>query len=654
MTGPARLAGFHEPGGSPDADSACQQALRHAESRFRLLAENSPDWIFWMNPDGRIAYVSPACERVTGHSPDEFLADPGLMLRLVDPRDQALFAAHLALPECKESAEVVLRIIRRDGSLRWISHQCKGMRDEAGILLGRLGHNRDITVQRAAEDEVRKLSLAVEQCPNSVLVTDVEGRIEYVNAAFERTTGYSRDDIVGRNPRILESGRTPTAVFAELWNCLSRGDSWQGEFVNRRKSGEEYIDRAVVSPVRQADGRITHYLGIQEDITERKRQAEELAGYRYHLEALVAARTADLAEANAQLNRADARLQGMLALSQQAAALSEREILAWGIETAARLTGSEVGYAHLLNEDGETLQLGAWTTGTLARCTAAFEDHYPIAQAGVWADTVRTGRPVVHNDFPAMADRHGYPEGHFPITRHLGVPINDEGRVRLLLGVGNKAGAYNDGDVMQLELVGADLWRILRRRRLEVALARAKEDAEAAARSKSAFLANMSHEIRTPLNAIIGLTHMMRRAGPTPEQADRLAKIGGAADHLVAVINDILDISKIEAGKLVLERADFDLGAMLARICSFVAEKAQAKGLELVVDTDDLPETLNGDATRLGQALLNYLGNAVKFTERGSVILRASCAWETVREIMVRFEVEDTGIGLAPEQLARL
>ncbi|MBL8487488.1 MAG: response regulator, partial [Rhodocyclaceae bacterium] len=198
------------------------------------------------------------------------------------------------------------------------------------------------------------------------------------------------------------------------------------------------------------------------------------------------------------------------------------------------------------------------------------------------------------------------------------------------------------------------LWRILTRRRLELELARAKEAAEAAARAKSTFLANMSHEIRTPMNAIIGLTHMMRRAAPTAEQADRLAKIGGAADHLLAVINDILDISKIEAGKLELESADFDLAATLARICALVLEKAQAKGLELVVDTDDLPELLHGDATRLGQALLNYLGNAVKFTGRGSVVLRARRVWESAREITVRFEVEDTGIGIGAEQRARL
>ncbi|MBL8492000.1 MAG: response regulator [Rhodocyclaceae bacterium] len=487
-----------------------------------------------------------------------------------------------------------------------------------------------------------------------MIITDTAGAIEFVNEAFSRTSGYGRDEVLGRDPRLLESGRTPTATFTDLWQTLRRGESWQGEFINRRKNGEEYIDFAVISPVRQADGRISHYLGIQEDITDRKRQTAELERHRHHLTEVVAERTAELAAANARLTRNDERLQALLALSQDAATLDEKAILVRGLEEAVRLTDSEVGYAHLLNEDQETLQLVAWTAATLARCQAGHDDHYPVSQAGIWADTVRTGLPAIHNDYPRQAGRHGTPDGHFPLARHLGVPILDQGRVRLLMGVGNKAAPYGEADIEQLQVVGADLWRIVGRRRLETELARAKEAAEAAARSKGTFLANMSHEIRTPMNAIIGLTHMMRRASPTAEQADRLGKIGGAADHLLAVINDILDISKIEAGKLTLERADFDLAAMLARICALVAEKAQAKGLELVVDTDALPEVLNGDATRLGQALLNYLGNAVKFTERGSVILRARCAWETVREIMVRFEVEDTGIGLAPEQLARL
>ncbi|WP_374486690.1 response regulator [Zoogloea sp.] len=379
---------------------------------------------------------------------------------------------------------------RADGSVRDVELSYSGLEINGRSYLA--GIWRDVTEKRKAAELLLKLSLAVEQSLASVIIVGLDGRIEYVNKAFLEGTGYTLDEVVGQRAGFLKSGLTPPETFADLWNTLRAGRPWEGEFVNRRRNGEICVEFARISPIVQPDGRTTHYLGIQEDITERKRVEEELARHRDHLEQLVAERTHQLEETN-----------------------------------------------HALSERSAELEA-------------------------------------------------------------------------------------------------------------------ARQASDAANRAKSAFLANMSHEIRTPMNAIIGLTHLMRRNAENDEARMRLQKVGDAADHLLSIINDILDISKIEAGKLSLDDSEFSLEDVVRNACALVADKAIQKGLELVVDTHAVPSLLFGDATRLGQMLVNYLGNAVKFTDSGRIVLRASYEESGDEMVLLCFEVIDSGIGIPPDVLARI
>jgi PAS domain S-box-containing protein len=257
---------------------------------------------------------------------------------------------------------------------------------------------------------------------------------------------------------------------------------------------------------------------------------------------------------------------------------------------------------------------------------------------------------------------------------HVGISINRVvffGR-RLVLGVARDIGEHKRAEAELArhrdDLEGAVVVRTaelaravqahadseLRLQGLNEQLVVARDRAEAASRAKSAFLANMSHEIRTPMNAIIGLTHLMQREPRSPADGERLGKVAEAAHHLLDVINDVLDLSKIESGKLVLERTAFPLRPLLQRCSTLVAERAGAKGLGLALEHRGVPDVLVGDPTRLSQAILNLLSNAVKFTDAGHVRLQAEPLEVDPRRIKLSFTVHDSGPGVPADQLPLL
>jgi|GEM_PF-710141 len=448
--------------------------LQESEKHMRTLLDTMPDLVWMKDPEGR--YLSCNSRFL------EFLALPEE--EIVGKTDHDLFEPKLADLCCQNDKAAIAsgkaRIneedaIYADGHIEQLETIKTPVYDPSGGLVGVLGIGRIITERKQIEKEWRKLAQAVEQSPESIIITNLNAEIEYVNEAFSRTTGYQAKEVIGQNPRILQSGNTPAETYKALWEKLTQGLSWQGELYNQGKDGKEYIEFAIISPIKQQDGGVSHYVAVQEDITEKKKIAHELDEYRYHLEDLVEKRTTELAKA--------------------------------------------------------------------------------------------------------------------------------------------------------------------------------LEQADSANRAKSAFLANMSHEIRTPMNAIIGLTALLQQTHITPKQKNRLKKIDSSANHLLSIINDILDLSKIEAGKIVLEEGDFHLDALFDHIQSLFNEQTKHKGIRIEVDKNAVPIWLNGDQTRLRQALINYVGNAVKFTERGTIFLRSKKLDEKDDQVLVRFEVQDPGIGIESEKL---
>jgi len=578
------------------------------------IAAGSPDAIFAKDLQGRYLMSNDAACRATGKNRDAVIGrDDG---ELFPPAQAAIVKAN----DARVMAEGVThtyeeRLDSPRGPMVYLV--TKGpLRDESGKVIGMFGISRDISQRHAAEQQLRKLSLAVEQSPDGILITDLDGRIEYANDAYARMSGYSNAELVGQVPGVLSPGNVALQQHAEVEELFARGQAWQGQLDNTHKDGTTFTEWAHVAPIHQADGSTTHYLVIIEDITARRRIEGELEQHRHHLEELVDERTRALQSAI------------------QARTASER-------------------FAHSIADNQPNL-VSYWDTDL--RC--AFANRPYAAWVGRPADQI-VGSHLHDVLGPAMVERNS--AFHDAVLR--GEPQSFEEDLRSHDGRGGHflthfVPDHQDGELKGFFVVAMDIGRIKeteqRLQQLNAELVRARDRAEEASRAKSAFLANMSHEIRTPMNAIIGLTHLLQRDSRDPGAGERLDKVSDAAHHLMDIINDVLDLSKIEAGKLTLEQADFSLDALVQRTVALVADRARAKGLELVLDTHELPAVLCGDATRLSQALLNLMGNAVKFTDHGSVVLRGETLEQDAGRIRVRFTVIDTGIGIAAEKLVNL
>ena len=305
--------------------------------------------------------------------------------------------------------------------------------------------------------------------------------------------------------------------------------------------------------------------------------------------------------------------------------------------------------------------------GSYLGCNSRFEKFFGARQEDIigktdydfvsreLADSFRANdRKAMESNSPSINEEEVVfsSDGHRELLETTKVPIRDSsGELIGVLGIGH--------DITATRL--AEKAAENHRRELEdkvqertAALSIAKEAAESANVAKSAFLANMSHEIRTPLNGIMGMTYIMRRSGIPPEQVERLDKIEQSSQHLLELINSILDLSKIEAGKFAVEEIDVNLDSITANVISIVTERAQAKNISLIIEKGALPCHLIGDPTRIQQALLNYVTNAIKFTEAGMVTVRTGVAEDAPDSVLLRFEVEDTGIGISAETLRRL
>ncbi len=592
-----------------------QQQLAESEERYRILADYSPEWQYWLGPDGRYLYVSPGCEAISGYPAQAFRAEGNLMQSIVHPEDRAQWMRHqrevLGHDHAHPHAFMEFRIFNQAGEVRWIEHQCQEVASNKAEYRGRRGVNRDITERKEAEISLRRerdrSQRYLDTIEAVIVALDNQGRITLINRKGCELLGYTAEELASCNwfARALVQPQGLEQVYPIFLELMAGRSEWVEYYENavQTRSGEQRLIAWHNSVIRDEDGHITGTLSSGEDVTER-RAAER--------------------------------------------ALAESSLFLRESQSIARVGGWKA------NPDADML---VWSEEVYRLC------EHPLDQPPALSEGLRYYAPAFLPDIVARLQTTW--ETGQPFTMETEMLLQSGRRfwaeLRCIGRVQDEDGDYIAGtfqDISERKAIQQELEQ--HREHLEALVAQrtreaeaARERAEQASRAKSTFLANMSHEIRTPMNAIIGITHLLRRASRDDRQTEQLDKVAEAARHLLGVINDILDISKIEAGKMQLEIADFRLDRVIDATLDLIRDKATGKGLQLSREIDpDLPPVVRGDALRLGQVLLNFVGNALKFTETGSI--RVAARRSVTAGERVRFEVCDSGIGMNEEQVARL
>ncbi len=598
-------------------------ALRDSQLRFRALYSTSPlAFVIWER-EGRIVEWNRRAEQIFDWPAEQVIGKP--IHRLLLPADyhDAFSASNKAMLRSEGEGRFTGPALHRDGRLLHCNWYSVPLYNTSGQLLGILSLILDVTAEYLAQQKLEKSEQTyrtlVETSPDAILRLATNGCLQMANQQAQRLFALDIPADLGVLPF-----RTLVAEGDADLDFLAKPEQFAGLIAHRQmrlrdKNGTSFDAELSLTTTSDSQGRASGSVLFVRDVSESLHAARELQAHRDNLEQLIHERTLELESAHDSLSKIiDGSPVPTFVLD------AEHVITHWN-RACERIFG--VGADDMIGTHDQWRGFYPSPRPVMADLVL-LEGLAELEQ--LYADRYRPS-PLVKGGYEA--------EDYFPkFDRWLyftAAPLRDRN--------GKIFGAIET------------LQDISERKKAEIALSEAKQFAEQAANAKAEFLANMSHEIRTPMNAVIGLAHLLLKTDLSGKQRDYIERIHGAGQMLLGLINDILDFSKIEAGRMQVEHTDFVLDDVLDKVSTVVMHRAQEKGLELqYVVEPDVPQRLVGDPLRLAQILINLIGNAIKFTARGSVTVFLRASREEVSHVTLECDVQDTGIGMTADQLATL
>ena len=637
LAGQLRIAGV---GIDISERKAAEEHLRQSEARYRLLFERSLAGMFRYQQGRGMVDCNEAGARILGYSsPQELL---GRDRSAVFAQAEDMENTYRLLAENGQLTNYEVRLLRRDGVPVWVLENVTVTEFKDGVPSALEGTYIDITQRKRAEAALRESEQKFRELAENIrevffVSTPEPFRIAYLSPAFDEIWGCSREEVYKNFYAWIE------AIHPEdrdrVLSVLSRsqsGEHTETEYRILRPDNSTRTIRNRTFPVCDESGNFVRVVGFAEDITQQRkveaalRESEQRIALKHHI-------------ANICFTVPDDQMYGE------------------GLNVLLDAFQSSQGLFGYLDEEG-SLVIPSFTRDVWDRCRVPNKSLRFARETwgGLW------GRSLIEKKAFCCNRLGKVPDGHVAISRFLSMPLLHHDALIGLILVANKMSDYGDADLEELQRIADFLAPVLHarlqrdaqehaRKRVEAELIKAKEAAEAANRAKSEFLANMSHEIRTPISGVLGMTDLALDTDLTSEQRGYLVMAKQSGEQLLEVINDILDFSKVESGKLDMECIDFDLADCITQEMNSLALRAHSKGLELAYRiAPEVPARLAGDPSRLRQILLNLAANAIKFTERGEVVVYVDQESRDEKTAELHFRVVDTGVGIPADKQALL